>query len=53
MNTYKPLLTNQELKTLCKSTLKLANTPLQQVRYAHQIISRLKRKYKPKKSTIE
>jgi len=53
MDTYKPLLTNSELKTLCKLAEKSADTPLAQTRKAHQAIDNLRKQHKPKRLTVE
>lgn len=53
MDTYKPLLTNQELKELCGVAYKQEVTPLSQTRLAHKTIQQLRKQYRPQKSTVE
>lgn len=53
MDTYKPLLTNKELKELCAVAFRLEATPLAQTRLAHKTIQQLREQYKPEKFTVE
>lgn len=53
MDTYKPLLTNEELKELCAVAYKQKATPLAQARLAHKTIQQLRKQYRPQKVTVE
>ena len=52
MDTYKPLLTNQELKELCRIAYKNKATPLAQTQLAIKTIQQLRKQYRPEKSTV-